>query len=115
MRHAGRVLLLVLVALVACSSESTLVGAGACDAYCFKLVGAKCKASPTREACLDECTYYQGQCAREWNDFLRCATIDATIACDSGTSKPKVIGCDKFQAAGAKVCGSYDAGPRDAL
>jgi hypothetical protein len=114
MRHAGRVLLFCLVAAVACSSESTLVGQGACDAYCFKLVGAKCKASPTRDDCLLECGFYQQACTREFNEFLRCATIDATIACDSGTSKPKVIGCDRFQAANSKVCGTFDAGPRDA-
>jgi hypothetical protein len=115
MRHAGRVLLLALSSALACSAESTLVGQGACDGYCFKIVGAKCKASPTRDECLAECGYYQTQCAREWNDFVRCATIDATIACDSGNSKPKVVGCDKFQLAASKVCGSYDAGPGDTL
>ena len=32
-----------------CSSQSSLVGQGACEGYCFKIVGAKCKTSPTRE------------------------------------------------------------------
>ena len=113
-----RVVLLVgLVLAVACSSESSLVGEGACDGYCFKIVGAKCKDSPTRDGCLDECLYYQGECPREWNDFARCTVIDSTIACDSVTAQPKVVGCDTFDQAVQRQCkqryvpdaGSFDA------
>jgi len=87
-----------------CSSESSLVGQGACEGYCFKIVGAKCKSSPTREACIDECLFHQADCTREWNDWLRCSSIDATIACDSATTEPKVVGCDKFQTAVTRTC-----------
>ena len=116
-RLAPLAALAALVLDVACSSESSLVGEGACDGYCFKIVGAKCKDSPTREQCLDECIFHQGDCAREWNDWARCTVIDATIACDSVTAQPKVVGCDTFQAAVAGACvhpyepdaGSFDA------
>lgn len=113
---ASRLLRLALLSLLSCSSQSTLVGQGACEGYCFKIVGAKCKSGPTRERCLDECLFYQGDCAREWNDYVRCSAIDATIACDSGTAQPKVVGCDKFQRASTNVCHRYtpEAGSFDA-
>jgi hypothetical protein len=101
MRSARPLVVALLVAVAvghvgACSSNSTPIGAGACDAYCQKIVGAKCKNPPSRELCLDECQFHVSDCHDPQVAFLRCATIDANIACDSGNGQPRVQGCDTY-------------------
>lgn len=76
-----------------CSSSSRLVGEGGCDAFCSKLVGARCRNGPKREDCLEACLDQQTRCRPEANAYLRCATIEANIACESGSGAPRVIGC----------------------
>ncbi|GAC1351478.1 MAG: hypothetical protein NVS3B20_02540 [Polyangiales bacterium] len=81
---------------MACSSSSSLVGNGACDGFCTKWVGAHCTKGPTAADCLTKCLTDQGRCREEENALLHCATVDGTIACETGSFSPKVLGCDKF-------------------
>jgi hypothetical protein len=76
-----------------CSSESSLTGGGGCEAYCTKWIGARCRNSPTKEACLDQCHDEQSRCRTEANALLKCATIEAQIACETGSGQPRVVGC----------------------
>lgn len=76
-----------------CSSESRLTGGGACESFCSKWVGARCRNSPTKEACLAKCGDEQARCRTEANAFLKCATIEAQIACETGSGQPRVLGC----------------------
>lgn len=85
--------LLVHAATGGCSSESRLTGGGACESFCGKWVGARCRNSPTKESCLTECYEEQGRCRIEANAFLKCATIEAQIACETGSGQPRVLGC----------------------
>ena len=87
-----------------CSSSSYLVDAGACEPYCLKWLGAKCKGAPTHDECLDECLFYQGQCPSAQNDFLRCATSEGTISCDGDTGLPHSVGCNKWLEARKGAC-----------
>ena len=100
-----------------CSSSSTLVGAGACEAYCLKWIGAKCKGAPTHDGCLDECTFYQTQCQTAQDDYLRCATNEGTVSCDGDTGQPHSVGCNKWIHARDRACTTTfvpDAGSDDA-
>jgi hypothetical protein len=76
-----------------CSSESSLSGGGGCEAFCSKWIGARCRNSPTKEACLEKCHDEQTRCRIETNALLKCATIEAQIACETGSGQPRVVGC----------------------
>jgi len=76
-----------------CSSESSLTGGGGCESFCTKWVGARCRNGPTKEACLDQCREQQTRCLPEANAFLKCATVEAQIACETGSGQPRVVGC----------------------
>ncbi len=76
-----------------CSASSRLVGEGGCDAFCAKVVGSRCRNGPSREDCLEACLDQQARCRPEANAFLRCATIEANIACETGSGVPRVLGC----------------------
>jgi len=76
-----------------CSSESTLTGGGGCEAFCTKWVGARCRNGPDKEACLTDCHEQQTRCRPEANALLKCATIEAQIACETGSGQPRVVGC----------------------
>ncbi len=86
-----------------CSSESTLVGDGACDAYCTKIVGAKCRGSLDKDACKKSCLSDQSYCATEENDFLRCANQNGTVNCNGG-AVPSITGCDHYLPARDTAC-----------
>ncbi len=76
-----------------CSASSSITGGGGCESYCNKLVGARCRNGPTREKCLEECHDQQGRCEPETNALLKCATIESTVACETGSGQPRVLGC----------------------
>lgn len=76
-----------------CSSSSTITGGGGCESFCTKWVGARCRNGPTMEACLTKCAAEQSRCSIESSALLKCATIEATIACETGSGQPRVVGC----------------------
>ncbi|MBI2391965.1 MAG: hypothetical protein HYV09_20405 [Deltaproteobacteria bacterium] len=76
-----------------CSSSSSLVGAGACDAFCGKWVGARCRKGPSMTDCLKQCLDEQARCRPEANALMKCATIEAQIACETNSGEPRVVGC----------------------
>lgn len=76
-----------------CSSSAELVGAGACDAFCAKWVGARCRKGPTPSECLAQCLAEQTRCRPEANALMKCATIEAQIACEANTGEPRIVGC----------------------
>lgn len=76
-----------------CSSSSSITGAGGCESFCNKWVGARCRSGPTQEACMTECTAREQRCGRENDALLKCATIEATIACETNSGQPRIVGC----------------------
>lgn len=76
-----------------CSSSSTITGGGGCESFCTKWVGARCRNGPTMEACLANCAEQQSRCSLESNALLKCATIEASIACETGSGQPRIVGC----------------------
>ena len=101
-----------------CSSESHVVGNGACDAFCNKLTGAQCKVAVERARCLDECLWYQqdcdgwrgcveNECSAHQDDFLRCVTVDGNVLCDVSSGKPTPVGCDYFLQQRRTYCVQY--------
>jgi hypothetical protein len=76
-----------------CSSSSSTIGGGGCESFCTKWVGARCRNGPTKEKCLTECAERESRCQLENDAFLKCATIEATIACETGSGQPRVVGC----------------------
>ena len=115
---------------VACSSESGLVGNGACDAFCVKVDGASCKTKTSHDECIAKCLFYQDDptasrsrsdpqaCSVAESKVLRCATIDGNVGCDGGTGLPHVVGCDPAVAERAGAClpwiaeaGTDESGP----
>lgn len=76
-----------------CSSSSEITGGGGCESFCNKWVGARCRNGPTKESCLEECRARESRCAPETHALLKCATIEATIACETGSGQPRVVGC----------------------
>lgn len=76
-----------------CSSSSSLAGGGGCDAFCTKWIGAHCRNGPTMEACLATCHDEQDRCTPEANAVLKCATIEAQIACETSSGEPRIVGC----------------------
>ncbi|MBX7197060.1 MAG: hypothetical protein K1X94_33735 [Sandaracinaceae bacterium] len=76
-----------------CSSSSTLADGGGCANFCNKWVGARCRNGPTLESCLDQCRDEQARCLPEANAKMKCATVEAQIACETGTGQPRVVGC----------------------
>ncbi|GAC1530993.1 MAG: hypothetical protein NVS3B10_26760 [Polyangiales bacterium] len=106
-----------------CSSESHVVGNGACDAFCNKVTGAQCRMPAERARCLDECLWYQQDCAGQpscvksgcsvhQNDFLRCVTLDGNVLCDAASGCPRPVGCDYLRSQRDTHCIEYasDAG-----
>jgi len=92
----------VLASIDGCSSSSSIVGPGSCEAFCNKWYGSHCKNGPkSREECLggdgvvNGCLDDRDRCPNEQNALIRCATVDGTIACETGTGKPKILGCEK--------------------
>ena len=107
-----------------CSSESHVVGNGACDAFCNKVTGAQCQVPADRASCVDECLWYQQDCAgrqscvdsgcsAHQNDFLRCVTLDGNVLCDAATRRPRPVGCDYLAHQRDTHCAFYvpEAGP----
>ncbi len=80
-------------AMGGCSSDSRLTGGGGCESFCSKWVGAHCAHGPTKDGCLEKCRDQQSRCAVEANAFLKCATLEAQIACETGSGQPRVLGC----------------------
>jgi hypothetical protein len=76
-----------------CSASSSITGGGGCESFCNKIVGARCRNGPTRESCLEQCFDRQRKCEPETNALLKCATIESTIACETGSGQPRVLGC----------------------
>jgi hypothetical protein len=96
----------VVALFLGCSSSSSLEGIGACEGFCNKWYGSHCKNGPkTHEECLggdgivNGCLDDQARCAVEENSLIRCATVDGSIACETGSGKPKILGCQKQQSA----------------
>lgn len=81
------------VATGGCSASSSITGGGGCESYCNKIVAARCRNGPTREKCLEECVDQQQRCEPETSSLLKCATIESTIACETGSGQPRVLGC----------------------
>lgn len=77
-----------------CSSSSALYGGGGCESFCTKWVGAHCRNGPTFDACMTQCQDQQSRCRQETNAVLRCATIEAQIACETGSGQPRMVGCN---------------------
>jgi hypothetical protein len=90
-----------------CSSSSELYGGGGCESFCTKWIGAHCRSSPTKEDCMAECTSEQDRCRDESNALMRCATLEATIACETGSGEPRIVGCAPKQAAQAHCLSAY--------
>ncbi|MGZ3455304.1 MAG: hypothetical protein ACXVEF_37215 [Polyangiales bacterium] len=82
-----------------CSSSSELYGGGGCESFCTKWVGAHCRNGPTKDECMAECTSEQDRCRDASNALMRCATLEATIACETGSGEPRIVGCAPRQAA----------------
>lgn len=86
------------VASGGCSSSSDLYGGGGCESYCTKWVGAHCRNGPTKDECMNKCQGEQIRCRDATNSLLRCATLEATIACETGSGYPRIVGCAPKQA-----------------
>jgi hypothetical protein len=82
-----------------CSSSSELYGGGGAESFCTKWVGAHCRSGPTKEDCMAEWTGNQERCRDETNALMRCATLEANIACETGSGQPRIVGCAPRQAA----------------
>ena len=107
---------IVVAAFCACSSESHLVGDGACDAFCEKVLGANCKVAASHDDCIAKCVFYQNDptasrdptdpqaCSDANSKMLRCATIDGNVGCDGGTGRAHVVGCDPIVAQRSGAC-----------
>lgn len=76
-----------------CSASSSLAGSGGCDGFCTKWVGAHCRNGPTMDDCMKQCVDEQTRCRPETNAVLKCATIEAQIACETSTGQPRIVGC----------------------
>ena len=94
-----------------CSSHSEIVGAGACEGFCNKWVGARCKKGPERQPCMEGglnmritesdvvgCLPAEQRCPDQADALLHCATLEGTIACETGSGNPKILGCDREKA-----------------
>jgi hypothetical protein len=115
--RGSRVLFAVMVAcFCACSSESGLVGNGACDGFCNKVVGANCKTTVSSDECVQKCLFYENDptasrdptdpqaCSDANSKMIRCATIDGNVGCDGGSGRAHVVGCDPAVAARSGAC-----------
>lgn len=76
-----------------CSSASSLSGGGGCEAFCSKFIGARCRNTESKERCLLDCRDRQTRCPRQANALMKCATVEAQIACETGSGQPRVVGC----------------------
>jgi len=100
----------------ACSSESGLVGNGACDGYCAKVAGATCTHKASNDQCIAKCVFYQNDanasadptdptaCSVANSKMIRCATIDGNVGCDGGSGYPQVVDCQPDVDARAAAC-----------
>ena len=100
----------------ACSSESGLVGNGACDGFCAKVANANCKTPASNDQCIAKCLYYENDptasrdksdplaCSDANSKMIRCATVDGNVGCDGGSGRPHVVGCDPVVAERSGAC-----------
>lgn len=116
---------LLVLLVVACSSESGLVGNGACDAFCAKVDVANCRIKAAHDDCVAECVRNQWDpsasriqddpqaCSEAESKMIRCATIDGNVGCDGSTGSWHVVGCDPAVSAQRDACLPFtpDAGP----
>jgi hypothetical protein len=110
------VLAIVVVSFAACSSESGLVGNGACDGFCAKVLSANCRIPALGDQCIAKCVFYQNDptasrdptdpqaCSVANSKMLRCATIDGNVGCDGGSGHAHVVGCDPIVADRSGAC-----------
>jgi hypothetical protein len=81
------------VASGGCSSSSELYGGGGCESFCTKWIGAHCRKGVSKEDCMTDCQGEQFACPDAKNALMRCATLEATIACETGSGEPRIVGC----------------------
>jgi hypothetical protein len=96
------------VASGGCSSSSELYGGGGCESFCTKWVGAHCRTGPTKEDCMNQCQGDQMRCRDATNALLRCATLEAQIACETGSGAPRIVGCAPKQVEQSNCLFCYD-------
>jgi hypothetical protein len=118
-RGSRIVFAIVIVSIGACSSQSGLVGNGACDGFCAKVVGANCRVQASSDECIAKCVFYQtdptaskdatdpNACSTANSKMLRCATIDGNVGCVGGSGRAHIVGCDPIVAARAGACGVW--------